>query len=37
MTALILSLLIQAPHVPKPPQGWLDCAFDARNVYVCRP
>ena len=32
---LILSLMFPAPHVAKPPQGWLDCSFDARNVYVC--
>jgi len=34
---LILSLLFPATHVPKEPQGYLDCEFDARNVYVCRP
>lgn len=33
---LILSLMFPAPHVAKEPQGLLDCAFDARNVYVCR-
>ncbi len=36
IAALILSLLFPAPHVHKEPQGLLDCAFDARNVYVCR-
>ena len=35
--ALILSLMFPAPHVTKEPQGYLDCEFDARNVYVCRP
>ena len=33
---LILSLMFPAPHVAKPPQGWLDCEFDAREVYVCK-
>lgn len=34
---LIISLMLPAPHVAKAPQGWLDCEFDAREVYVCRP
>jgi hypothetical protein len=37
IATLILSLLFPAQPAPKPPQGYLDCAFDARNVYVCRP
>lgn len=34
---LILSLMLPAPHVLKEPQGYLDCEFDARTVYICRP
>lgn len=35
--SIILSLLIQLPHQPQPPQGLLDCGFSADNVYQCRP
>jgi hypothetical protein len=33
---LFLSFLIQPQQAKLEPQGYLDCAFDARNVYVCR-
>lgn len=40
--ALVLRLVaaLVMPPAPTPahePNGLLDCAFDARNVYVCRP
>lgn len=28
---------IPAAKVGKVPQGYMDCTFDARNVYVCKP
>jgi hypothetical protein len=38
MTAFILSFFITTtPPPPQPPQGWLDCSFDIRNVYRCKP
>jgi hypothetical protein len=38
IAALILALLgIQPVQPQQPPTGWLDCGFDAANVYRCRP
>jgi hypothetical protein len=37
LCTLILGLLFPPAPVPQPPQGWLDCGFDARGVYVCKP
>ena len=36
--SLILALILSSPPPPaKPPQGWLDCGFTPKNVYVCKP
>jgi hypothetical protein len=38
IAALILALLgIQPEQLPQPPAGLLNCGFDARGVYLCRP
>lgn len=36
ITAIFLAILGIRQPAPAKPQGYLDCAFDARNVYVCR-
>ncbi len=37
LCTLILGLLFPTAPAPQPPHGLLDCGFDARGVYVCKP
>jgi hypothetical protein len=35
--AMILICLAPPAPPPAPPAGWLDCGFDALNIYRCKP